>query len=196
MAPKVDPSAPPTPLDFISARLAEKLFARGARSIFRRLADYPTPTRNSRILALLTICRDEFQDAWSYAQVGYIFNVNKGIVHRVRSQAMREIEHNTSRPPTLQRDQEAELIAYHASGFQDDPPLSEASPVRLRNLGKGTFVFMDMAGGVILPGGPPACYRTSLRRYPNASHEGHVQNSRPEPRTVRPKCSDRTHYDS
>jgi hypothetical protein len=107
MASKVDPSAPPTPLDFIYARLAEKLSARDARSILRHLADYPTHTRNSQILALLTILRDEFQYAWSYAQVGYIFNVNNGIVHRVRSQAMREIEQDTGRPPILQPDQEA-----------------------------------------------------------------------------------------
>jgi hypothetical protein len=122
MAPKVDPSAPSIPRDFIYAHLAEKLFARDARSILCRLADYPTSVRNSPILALLTIFRDGFQYAWSYAQVGYIFNVNKGIVHRVRSQAMREIEHDTGRPPILQPDQEAELIAYIISRFQDGSP--------------------------------------------------------------------------
>jgi hypothetical protein len=122
MAPKVDPSAPPTPLDFIYTRPAEKLPARDARSIRRCLADDPTPTRNSQILALLTILLDEFQYAWSYAQVEYIFNVNKGIIHRVRSQAMREIEHDTSRPPILQPDQEVELIAYITSRFQDGSP--------------------------------------------------------------------------
>jgi hypothetical protein len=67
MALKVNPSAHATPLDFIYARLAEKLSARDARSILHRLADYPTPTRNSQILALFTILRDEFQCAWSYA---------------------------------------------------------------------------------------------------------------------------------
>jgi hypothetical protein len=122
MVPKVDLTAPPTLLDFIYARFAEKLSARDARSILRGLADYPTPTRNSQILALLTILRDEFQYAWSYTQVGYIFNVNKGIVHRVRSQAMREIEHDTGRPPILQPDQEAELIPYITSRFQDGSP--------------------------------------------------------------------------
>jgi hypothetical protein len=111
-------------LDFIYVRLAEKLSARDARSIFRRLADYPTPTRNSQIIVLLTILCDEFQYAWSYAQVGHIFNVNKRIVHRVRSQAMREIEHDTGRPPILKPDQEAELIAYITSRFQDGSPLS------------------------------------------------------------------------
>jgi hypothetical protein len=154
MTPEVDPRTPPTPLDFIYAHLAEKLSARHTRSILRRLADYPTPTRNSQILALLTILRDEFQSAWSYAQVGYIFNVNQGIVHRVRSQAMREIERDTGRPPILQPDQEAELIAYIPGSFQDGPPLSEASPpVCVRNLRKGSLVFMDMAASVTLPGG-------------------------------------------
>jgi hypothetical protein len=96
MALKVDPSAAPTPLDFLYASLADKLSARDARSILRRLADYPTPTSNSRSLALLTILCEKFQYAWSYAQMGYIFNVNKEIVHRVRSQTVREFEHDTN----------------------------------------------------------------------------------------------------
>jgi transposase len=99
-----------------------------------RLADYPT--RNSQILALPTILRDEFQYAWSSAQMGYIFNVKKGIVHRVRSQIMREIEHDTGRPPILQPNQEAELIAYITSHFQDGSPLS---PKQIRQYVSETF---------------------------------------------------------
>jgi hypothetical protein len=91
-----------------------------------RLADYRTPTRKSQILALLTILRDVFQYAWSYAQVGHIFDVNKGSAHRVRSQAMREIEYDTGRPPIVQPDQEAELIAYITNRFQDDSPFLQS----------------------------------------------------------------------
>jgi hypothetical protein len=90
MTPKVNPSAPPIPLNSIYARLVEKLSPRDARCFIRGLSCYPTPTRNSQILALVSIVRDEFQYAWSYAEMGRIFDVSKGIIRCVHFQAMGE----------------------------------------------------------------------------------------------------------
>jgi hypothetical protein len=49
--------------------------------------------------------------------VEYIFNVNKGIVHRVRSQAMRKIEHDTGRPPTRLRSRDDCVYHQPLSGW-------------------------------------------------------------------------------
>jgi hypothetical protein len=49
---------------------------------------------------------------------------------------MREIEHDTGRPPIPEPDQEAELIAYITSRFQDGSPLS---PKQVRQYVSETF---------------------------------------------------------
>jgi hypothetical protein len=115
--------------------------------MIRRLADDPTLTRNSQILALLNMLRDEFHYAWNYAEMGCIFNVNKGIVHRIRSQAMPEVRHNVGRLPIMQSDQEAEVIACTTGRFQDcsSPPPEVSLPVCLRNVQKGSLVFMGVS---------------------------------------------------
>jgi hypothetical protein len=120
MAPKVGPSTYPSSLNPIYARLVEKLSPSDAQCIIPRLANHPTQTRNSQILALLSIRRDEFQYMWSHAEVGRILAIDKGIVHRVCSQAMREVRHDTGISPILQRDHETEVT----SSFQDDYPFS------------------------------------------------------------------------
>jgi hypothetical protein len=59
MDPKTDPTALAISLDLIRTRLLLKTNPREARAIIRRLADYETPSRNSQILALLSIVRDD-----------------------------------------------------------------------------------------------------------------------------------------
>jgi ribosomal protein S4E len=81
MGPKTDPRAPAISLDLIRTRLLLKINPREARAIIRRLADSETPSRNSPILALLSIVRDDLGYNWTYREIGTIFNVNKGTVH-------------------------------------------------------------------------------------------------------------------
>jgi hypothetical protein len=88
------------------------------RAIIHRLADYETPSRNSQILTLLSIVRDDLGYNWSYREIGTISNVNKGFVHRIRSDAIKDIAHDIGRPPILQLDEEANVMGYIANSFQ------------------------------------------------------------------------------
>jgi hypothetical protein len=124
MGPKRDPNAAPVELTIIQTRLAQMVSAREARAITRRLSEHNAPTRNSQILAMLSITRDELQYEWSYRTIGSIFGVNKGTVHRVRSGAMREIEHDSGRPPILSPDQEADVIRQITTSYESGTPLS------------------------------------------------------------------------
>jgi hypothetical protein len=90
---------------------------REAGAITRRLGDYETSTRNSQILAPLKIIRDELQFEWSCGDIGSLFDVKEGSVHRIRSQAMRDVQHDTGRPPLLSPDQETEVIGHIARTF-------------------------------------------------------------------------------
>jgi hypothetical protein len=58
-----------------------------------------TPSRNSQILALLSIVRNDLGYNWIHRDIGKIFNVEKGTVHRIRSHAIRDIEHDIGHPP-------------------------------------------------------------------------------------------------
>jgi hypothetical protein len=124
MGPKTDPRASGILLDLIRTRLLLKTNPREARAVIRRLADYETPSRNSQILALLSIVRDDLGYKWSYREIETIFNVNKGIVHRIRSDAIKDIEHDIGRPPILQSDEETNVIAYITDSFQRGSPVS------------------------------------------------------------------------
>jgi hypothetical protein len=73
-------------------------------------------------LTLLTIIRDELHSDWSYRDIGSVFNVNKGIGHRIQSEAMAEMEHETGRAPLLSADQEAQVIAFITSNFEGGSP--------------------------------------------------------------------------
>jgi hypothetical protein len=53
-----------------------------------------------------------------------IFNVNKGTVHRIRSDAIKDIEHDIGRPPILQPDEETNVMAYITDSFQRGSPVS------------------------------------------------------------------------
>jgi hypothetical protein len=66
-----DLRAPVVPVDFIYSR-----------SVIRRLSVDETRSRNSQMLACLAILRDELRFDWSYGEIGLIFAVDKGIVHR------------------------------------------------------------------------------------------------------------------
>jgi hypothetical protein len=77
MGPKTDPRTPAISLDLIRTQLLLKTNPSEIRAIIRRLADYETPSRNSQILALLLIVRDDLGYNWSYRETGTIFNVNK-----------------------------------------------------------------------------------------------------------------------
>jgi hypothetical protein len=50
--------------------------------------------------------------------------VNKGTVHRIRSHAIKDIEHDIGRPPILQLDEEANAMAYITDNFQRGSPVS------------------------------------------------------------------------
>jgi hypothetical protein len=103
MGPKTDPRTPAISLDLIRTRLLLKTKPREARAIICRLADYETPSRNAQILALLSIIRDGLGYNWSYREIGTIFNVNKGTVHRIRSDAIKDFEHGIGRPLSYSR---------------------------------------------------------------------------------------------
>jgi hypothetical protein len=118
MGPKTDPRAPTISLDLIRTRLLLKTNPREARAIIRRLADYETPSRNSQMLTLRSLVRDNLGYNWSYREIGTIFNVNKGTVHRIRSDAIKDIEHDIGRPLILQPDEEANVMAYITDSFQ------------------------------------------------------------------------------
>jgi hypothetical protein len=129
MDPKADSRAPAISLDLIRTRLILKTNSREARAIIRRLADYETPSRKSQILALLSIVRDDLGYNWSYREIGTIFNVNKGTVHRIRLDAIKDIEHDIGRPPILQPDEEANVMTYITDSFQRG---SRLSPKQIR----------------------------------------------------------------
>jgi hypothetical protein len=124
MGPKIDPRAPAISLDLIRTRLLLKTNPREARAIIRRLADYETPSRNSQILTLLLIVRDDLGYNWNYREIGTIFNVNKGTVHQIRSDAIKDIGHDIDRPPILQPDEEANVMACITDSFQRGSPVS------------------------------------------------------------------------
>jgi transposase len=136
MGPKRDRHAPPVPLGLICTRLTDKVSPREARAITRRLSTNETPTRAVQILALLTIVRDELQYAWSCRNIGSIFNVHKGTVHWIRSQAMRDIEHDTGRPPRLSPDHETQLTDHTRTSFESCSPVS---PEQVRAYVSETF---------------------------------------------------------
>jgi hypothetical protein len=123
MGMKTDPRTPAISLDLIRTRLLLKTNPREARAIIR-LADYETPSRNSQIPALLSIVRDDLGDNWSSLEIGSIFNVNKGTIHRIRSHAIEDIEHDIGHTPILQPDKEANVMAYITDSFQRGSPVS------------------------------------------------------------------------
>jgi hypothetical protein len=49
--------------------------------------------------------------------------VNKGTVHRILSDAIKDIEHATGRPPILQPDEEANIMAYITDSSQRGSPV-------------------------------------------------------------------------
>jgi hypothetical protein len=120
---KADPRAPATSLDLIRTRLLLKTTPCEARAI-HRLADYETPSRNFQILAPLSIVRDDLDYNCSYREIGTIFNVNKGTVRRIRSDAIKDIEHDTGRPSILEPDEEANVMTYMTDSFQRGSPVS------------------------------------------------------------------------
>jgi hypothetical protein len=124
MGPKTDPRRPAISLDPIRTRLRIKTNPREARAIIRRLADYGTPSRNSQITALFSIVHDDLGYNWSYREIGTILNVNKGIVHRIRSGAIKDTEHDFGRPLILQPDEETNATAYITDSFQRGSPVS------------------------------------------------------------------------
>jgi hypothetical protein len=124
MGPKTDPRAPAISLDLIGTRLLLKTIPREARVIICCLADYETPSRNSQRSALLSIVRDDLGYDWSNREIGTIFNVNKGTVRRIRSDAIKDIEHDIDRRPIIQPDEEANVMAYITDSFQRGSPVS------------------------------------------------------------------------
>jgi hypothetical protein len=55
--------------------------------------------------------------------MGAIFNVNKGTVRRIRSDAIQNIGHDIGRPPILQPAEEANVMAYITDSFQRGSPV-------------------------------------------------------------------------
>jgi hypothetical protein len=102
----------------------------------RRLADSETPSRNSQILALLSIVCDDLDYNWSDREIGTIFNVNKGTIHRIHSDAIQDIEHDIGRLPILQPDKETNVMAYITDSFQRGSPVS---PKQIRAYVADTF---------------------------------------------------------
>jgi hypothetical protein len=76
------------------------------------------------MLALLSIVRDDLGYNWSYREIGTIFIVNKGTVHRIRSDAVKDTEHGIGRPPILHPDEETNVMAYITDSFQRGSPVS------------------------------------------------------------------------
>jgi hypothetical protein len=76
------------------------------------------------MLALLSIVRDDLDYNWSYREIGTIFNVNKRTVHRIRSDEIKDTKHDIGRPPILQPDEGANVMAYITDSFQRGSPVS------------------------------------------------------------------------
>jgi hypothetical protein len=49
--------------------------------------------------------------------------VNKGIVYRIDSKAIKNVEHDTGRPLILQLDEEIDVMAYITDSFQRGSPV-------------------------------------------------------------------------
>jgi hypothetical protein len=73
MAKATDPRTPQVPVDMIQIRLSERMSARDARCVIRRLLELETATG------------DEPQGEWTMSQLGYVFSIKNGIVHRICS---------------------------------------------------------------------------------------------------------------
>jgi hypothetical protein len=58
------------------------------------------------------------------AQLGYVFNINKGIVHRICSKGMRDFEVHIGHPNLLSTEQKKEVIQHIITSFQRDCPIS------------------------------------------------------------------------
>jgi hypothetical protein len=82
MWPKADLQALALPLEPICIKFLPENSPSEARAIVSPLADYKAPSRNSRILARITILCDELQCDWSYNDVGSVFGANKDSAHR------------------------------------------------------------------------------------------------------------------
>jgi hypothetical protein len=50
--------------------------------------------------------------------------VNKGTLRRIRWDAIKDIEHDTGRPPILQSDEESNVMTYITDSFQRSSPVS------------------------------------------------------------------------
>jgi Trp operon repressor len=87
------------------------------------LADYETPSRNFQIVVRLSIVRDDLDYNRSYREIGAIFNVNKGTVHRIRSDAIKHVDHDTA-ALLLQPDEKANAMAFITDSFQRGSPVS------------------------------------------------------------------------
>jgi hypothetical protein len=71
------------------------------------------------------IVRDDVGYNWSHREIGTIFNVNRETVHRIRSDAIKDFEHDIGRPPILQPDGETNVMAYITDSFRRGSPVSQ-----------------------------------------------------------------------
>jgi hypothetical protein len=123
MIPSPDPRVRPVPVDIIRTRRLGKVSAREVRAIVRPLADHEPLSRNWQALALLLIIRDKLQCGCSLADIGSVFKLNKGSLHRVRSQGMGDIKHDTGIPPLLSVEEEASMITHITDRYQRSCPV-------------------------------------------------------------------------
>jgi hypothetical protein len=124
MPKETDASAPLIPLDIIQTQLCERISARDARSVIRRLSELETLTHNFQFVTLRCILRDELRAEWTMTQLGSVFDINKGIVHRICSKEMADFEAHVGHPCLLSADQEGHVIEYIGTSFVSHCPVS------------------------------------------------------------------------
>jgi hypothetical protein len=104
--------------------------------VCRRLSDFPNPSRNAQVFALASIIQDELQMKWSLAQIGSIFDIHKGTVHRIRSQGTKDYEASIGHPTLLSSNEEVQVIQQVRTSFASGCPLS---PKQLREYVRESF---------------------------------------------------------
>jgi hypothetical protein len=104
--------------------------------VSRRLCDFPTLSRNAQVFALTSIIQDELHEKWSLAQIGSIFNINKGTVHRIRAQGTVDYETCIRHPAPLSPNDEDRVIEQIRTSFDGGKPLP---PKQLREYVRETF---------------------------------------------------------
>jgi hypothetical protein len=124
MPEETDPRSPPNPFDILQMRLSERTSSRGAPSVIYRWVEIAAPARGFQPRAFTCRFRDALQEQWSMTERGYLFGINKGIVHQICSTEKRDFEAHIGHPDLLSAKQELKVIEYIVTSFRCHCPVS------------------------------------------------------------------------